>query len=291
MDADVVAAATGSGTTSAAAAALWYPYLVGPADRVRDWGSVGFGELSRLAADPATGVRLRSGTELLRHERPVPPWAADVPGFRASAAVSPPYAAAWTFTAPVADTSVYLGWLAARLSRLGGTIRRAEVATLDEAVHGVDVAVIATGIGARLLPGDASVRPVHGQVVRVRAPGVRRWILDEDHPDGMVYVVPRLDDVVCGGTDTEGFGPAEPDLAVGERILRRCADVVPELASARVLGAAVGIRPARPTVRVERIGDVVHCYGHGGAGFTLSWGCADDVRDLVLERPAGRAIR
>jgi len=26
----------------------------------------------------------------------------------------------------------------------------------------------------------------------------------------------------------------------------------------------------------------VHCYGHGGAGYTLSWGCANAVRDLVV---------
>jgi D-amino-acid oxidase len=32
---------------------------------------------------------------------------------------------------------------------------------------------------------------------------------------------------------------------------------------------------------VEREGDVVHCYGQGGAGVTLSWGCADEVVTLA----------
>jgi D-amino-acid oxidase len=37
----------------------------------------------------------------------------------------------------------------------------------------------------------------------------------------------------------------------------------------------------RSLVRLEREADVVHCYGHGGAGMTLSWGCADEVVALV----------
>ena len=56
---------------------------------------------------------------------------------------------------------------------------------------------------------------------------------------------------------------------------------MPELADASVLAHRVGLRPARPSVRLERDGDVVHCYGHGGAGVTLSWGCADEVVSLT----------
>jgi D-amino-acid oxidase len=57
---------------------------------------------------------------------------------------------------------------------------------------------------------------------------------------------------------------------------------VPELAGAEVLGHRVGLRPVRPTVRLEleklRTGHrVIHCYGHGGAGVTVSWGCAAEV--------------
>jgi D-amino-acid oxidase len=57
--------------------------------------------------------------------------------------------------------------------------------------------------------------------------------------------------------------------------------VVPALARARVLSHRVGLRPARPATRLERVGDVIHCYGHGGAGVTLSWGCADEVTALA----------
>ena len=61
------------------------------------------------------------------------------------------------------------------------------------------------------------------------------------------------------------------------------------LAGAPVLGHRVGLRPARRTVRLEAVpgetGTVVHCYGHGGSGVTLAWGCADDV--LALVRAAG----
>jgi D-amino-acid oxidase len=48
-----------------------------------------------------------------------------------------------------------------------------------------------------------------------------------------------------------------------------------------VLRHKVGLRPSRSAVRLERDGRVVHCYGHGGAGVTLSWGCADEVVELV----------
>jgi D-amino-acid oxidase len=57
---------------------------------------------------------------------------------------------------------------------------------------------------------------------------------------------------------------------------------VPALSGAEVLGDRVGLRPCRRGgPRVEREGSVVHAYGHGGAGMTLSWGCAAEITRLV----------
>jgi D-amino-acid oxidase len=55
-----------------------------------------------------------------------------------------------------------------------------------------------------------------------------------------------------------------------------------------VLRDQTGLRPVRPTVRVEREGRVVHNYGHGGAGYTLSWGCAQEVVRLLVGEAAFR---
>jgi len=86
-----------------------------------------------------------------------------------------------------------------------------------------------------------------------------------------------------------GIGARElvPDLLVAEGIVKRCGDVFPEIREATILGHRGGIRPNRPTIRLEheQAGGgrhLVHNYGHNGAGVSLSWGCADDVTDIVL---------
>ncbi|MEI2710880.1 MAG: FAD-dependent oxidoreductase [Chitinophagaceae bacterium] len=48
-----------------------------------------------------------------------------------------------------------------------------------------------------------------------------------------------------------------------------------------MIGSWAGLRPFRNLVRLEREGNVVHNYGHGGSGFTLSFGCASEVVSLI----------
>ncbi|WP_134742099.1 FAD-dependent oxidoreductase [Nocardioides sp. 503] len=266
---DVVARDLPLETTSAVAAALWYPYGT-PADpRVAAWAARSYEVFESLAAREATGVRMLEGTEVVAPDAPHPWWADAVPSLRR-------VADGWSFVAPVAETPTYLRWLSGRVEELGGTVTRLNLSALPE---GGDLVVNCSGIGSRLLAADLSVTPARGQVVHVEQHGLERWWLDAG-PEPL-YVVPRADEIVVGGTYEEGEWSRTPSPEVAEAILQRAAVLVPELADARVLRHRVGLRPARSAVRVERDGRVVHCYGHGGAGVTLSWGCADEVVALV----------
>lgn len=281
---DVLARDLPRETTSAVAAALWYPYRALPQERVTAWAGTTFAELERLARLPSTGVQMVPGTEVQRRSQGEPWWASAVPdlerGVAAGAVLPEGYAGAWSFTAPVVEMPVFLDWLVARVAELGGTLTRHNLGALPVARAGAgpDVVVDCAGLGSRHLAADPSVVPVRGQVLRLAQVGLDRWWLDADGP---TYVVPRSRDVVVGGTDQEREWSRTPDPATAEEILARAVRLVPQLAGARVLGHRVGLRPVRPRVRLERVEDVIHCYGHGGAGVTLGWGCAAEVAALV----------
>lgn len=267
---DVVARDLPLETTSAVAAALWYPYRALPQARVTAWAAASYGAFEALASSaPESGVRMVPGTSIVTSTASPPWWADAVPALSR-------VADGWSFVAPVADMTLYLPWLAGRVEALGGTVSRLNLSALPA---GGDVVVNCSGIGSRLLAADPTVVPVRGQVVVVEQVGLERWWLESAGP---LYVVPRAHDIVLGGTDEEGDWSRTPSPETAAGIVARASALVPPLASARVLRHKVGLRPARPDVRLDREGRVVHCYGHGGAGVTLSWGCADEVAELVL---------
>ncbi len=266
--------------TSAVAAAVWYPYLAEPRDRVTGWSAAALAEFTDLAARGVDGVVMTPGTELFREPVPEPWWTAAVPQVRRIEAPLPGYAEGWGFVSPVIEMPVYLPWLVARVRELGGTVEKREVGSLADLNGPV---VNATGLGAREFVGDTTLVPVRGQVVYLEQVGVDRWWIDDSglEPGASTYVVPRSRDIVVGGTEHHGAEDLTIDPATADAILARARALVPALADARVLGHNIGLRPSRPTVRLEREGEVVHCYGHGGAGVTLSWGCADEVAALI----------
>jgi D-amino-acid oxidase len=279
-------------TTSRIAAAIWYPYHAGPPERVARWALASLRVFEELARDPASGVRLREGLELLPAGVPDQSWLASLPHRAATAqelARHPGFPRGWTYRVPVVEMPIYLGWLEHRFHTLGGSIRLRAIGSLDEAFEHSNLVVHCSGLGARELADDAEIHPIRGQIVRVPRSQVERFVLDDHGAGGISYVVPRSDDCVLGGSAEEGSTNLEPDPATTAAILARCRALEPRLAHAEVLEVLVGLRPGRKTVRLEAESPrpstlLVHDYGHGGAGVTLSWGCADEVLELVRER-------
>ncbi len=273
------------GGVSAVAGGLWFPYRARPLERVVPWGLVTRDRLTTLAADPATGVHLVEGLMVDRVGEERPWWAEGLPDVRPARPDELPdgVPAGHVCTVPVVTMTRYLPWLAGRCRSLGVAVEQGRVERVGDLA--ADVVVVAAGLRSGRLTEDADLLPVRGQVVRVRNPGLRRWVVDGERPDGTAYVLPHGDQVVCGGTAEEGEWGEEPDPEVERGILARCAALEPRLAGAEVVSRAVGLRPGAPAVRLDRREvdgrEVVTCYGHGGAGVTLSWGCAVEVVGLV----------
>jgi D-amino-acid oxidase len=257
-------------TVSAVAAAVWYPTRTAADPRVLAWAAATYDEFTRQAARGVPGVLLRP-TRNLGEAAELPWWAPAAGDVRVAAGEV-------RFVAPLAEMSRYLPWLRSQVR----FVRRG-VDRLTDAFADAPVVVNATGLAARTLVPDPAVRPARGQVVLVANPGLATSVRVVGA--GMTYVHPRSRDVVLGGTFEVDDWRREPDTATREAILARCRALVPELASAPVVGERVGLRPVRdggPRVEAVRVGGgtIVHAYGHGGAGMTLSWGCADEITSL-----------
>lgn len=252
------------GRTSLTAAAMWGRYLVGPANKVEAWSDHTRRVLTEEAAGPGSAVRLLAGVEI-----------SDGRELRE--------------TIPVLDMPSYMDSLVKRFKAGGGRLERGTVSRLVDLGGTV---VNCAGIGARALTGDTALTPVRGQLVLLANPGITEYyVADTTGATEFTHFLPHADVVVAGGVAQAGAENLEPDPEIAAGIIARCARVDPRLAHAEVLGHRVALRPSRPEVRLEEehLGGtrVVHNYGHGGAGISLSWGCAADVTALIA-RSAGR---
>jgi D-amino-acid oxidase len=209
---------------------------------------------------------------------------------------------AYSHIAPMIDTDVYMSWLMERVNKAGcrvvcrqisGNLRVQEASLRRE--FAVDAIVNCAGMGARELAAD-EMYPLRGAVIRVLNDGRAMPRITQAHcvshdetstEPNFIFIVPRGHDrLVLGGLAE----PDEWDLGIGfdnydpiRRMYRRCIEFLPSLKTAEIDAAEpvrVGLRPYRKQqVRLEREPDtrIVHNYGHGGSGVTLSWGCAREV--------------
>jgi glycine oxidase len=149
------------------------------------------------------------------------------------------------------------------------------------------VTVIAAGTGSAGLAG-LPVRPVKGQILRLRAPGhqppgfshVIRGYADGRH----IYLVPRLDGEVVVGATVEERADAQVTAGAVVELLRAAADLVPEIYEYELAEAIAGHRPGTPdnAPLIGPLGDgVIVATGHYRHGIVLTPLTADLVADLV----------
>jgi len=296
----------GQQTTSGAAGALWFPYDVEPANKVIAWALETFRTLIDLAGSAESGVSI---IELRQFSRTgaiqIPDWALPLGGRSLPSSImssqvetsldqkSVEFAGGFVLNVPLMDTTIYLGYLANRFLKADGQIiENVCFEKLEDVDPKFDLVINCAGIGARELAHDADLESHRGQVAIVpRIKDLPYAVVCDDAP--LMYAIPRRNDCVFGGTND-----LNDDLGVDSettaRIVAECSRAL-KIEKPNLLAERVGLRPFRKSgVRVERAHlrdgrTLVHNYGHGGSGFTLSWGCAEEVFDLATGSAGQRA--
>jgi D-amino-acid oxidase len=282
-DVSVVARETHESTVSTVAAAIWTVTDASPREATRRWALTSRLRFAAFADEAGTGVVPMRQRELERVD-PGPTWWEAQPFVRRLQPdeLPPGYAAGLEIDGYMIEPPIYLPWLTDRFCHLGGEVRIVDVDRLED-VDG-DVVVNCSGLGASVLAGDDSLYPIRGQVVAIANPGISDGVADESDTGCIAYVYPRSREVVLGGSRQVGSSVTASNAALTGRIIADCARLDPRIEGLEPIDVRVGLRPGRSNVRVEADFDangrpIVHNYGHGGAGYILSWGAAHEALD------------
>ena len=158
--------------------------------------------------------------------------------------------------------------LATAFERAGGTIRRARVAAIETDGAGRVVGVrlddgevvrarqvlVATGTGRLDAPDPVPVRPVKGQVMRLRDPR-GAGLITRTVRGPQAYLVPREDGRYVLGATMEERPDTAPTAGGVYELLRDMSEVVPGVLELEVEELLAGLRPATP--------DNLPAIGHG----------------------------
>jgi len=286
FETSIFAEEIGDETNSAAAAAIWYPYDVGTGAEIVPWALVSHHHFLGLARQPQTGV---SVTELRVFSRlgPIAPpdWAQSfATRSLIESEIPSAFVSGFSIDVPLIEPGKYLEYLSARLTNARGSISGGmHFSELEDIDPRFDLIVNCAGIGARELVPDREMEPHRGQVAIVEKFDLPYAIVCDDPP--LLYAIPRSSDCVFGGSnDISDNRVADPRLT--QQIISECQRVLNRSAP-RLIRERVGLRPGRPggvRVAMQKLRDgrtVIHNYGHGGSGFTLSWGCGQRVLELA----------
>jgi glycine/D-amino acid oxidase-like deaminating enzyme/biotin carboxylase len=213
---------------------------------------------------------------------------------------------AFKHMAPMANTDVYMKWLFEYVQNIGCEIIQEKITVNiveneQEVLHrfNANAIVNCAGLGSIVTTGDTSMYPLRGALVRVKNVG---GVIKDAHcisheetsssEQDIIFIVPRGDDlVVLGGLAQQDQWDTNLSLEVPiiKQMYDGCLQFLPELRPLPIdknEPVRTGLRPfTEENVCVERVPNtrIFYNYGHGGAGVTLSWGCSQEIVDLIQQ--------
>ncbi len=190
------------------------------------------------------------------------------------------YAKGYKAIVPMIETQIFLPWLTNQLKNDGVQFETEIVTNLTALSHRFDIVVNCTALGAKELCNDNAIFPVRGQVILLEPNIIDYIFLDNQSP---TYIVLRKDATIVGGTYEEHIFDETTNEKTLTEILNKATAIMPILKTKKEIGHWAGLRPYRETVRLEQEQNIIHNYGHGGSGFTLSFGCAEAVKKIIEE--------
>jgi D-amino-acid oxidase len=271
--------------TSDRAAAFWFPYHIRNDERGIHWCKRSYEVYQKLSENSSSGISMQRLLKVVRRgeQEQELTWFSFMPHgsyqILAEHEIPEGYSIGYDARVPLIETQIFLPWLMNELQQMDISIVEREIRSFDE-ITGEDIIINCSALGAQQLCNDKTLIPVRGQVGLLAPKNDFYIFLDNELP---LYIVPRKDAIIIGGTYEEGIAEAVTEAATIDRLFENAYQVFPELKDQKIIGSWAGIRPFRPAVRVEREGKIIHNYGHGGSGFTVAWGCAEEVVSLIEE--------
>ena len=272
-------------TTSMAAGAVWSG--MSAYGRARRWAQVTLEHFLALSQQADSGVSLRRMRKVFAHPADEPWYQHQLPFIERipEKDLPPNCRAGYVMDVPIVAPPLYLKNLHDQFLADGGTLTVRQVETLRDLADDHQLLVNCTGVWAREVASDPAVYPIRGQTLLIDAPRISEGYM---HDGEATYLFPRDDGILIGGIYQYDSWSLNIDPLQTADIIERCAAVEPSVVNAPLLRQSVGLRPGREQVRleVERLSPdrtVIHNYGHGSIGYTLSWGCGKDVTDLALQ--------
>lgn len=272
-------------TLSSKVGAIWFPFEIQPKEKAYHWATLAYKEYQKDIKE-GNGVEFISFITAYNDDSNTD-WIQHLPKGTVREALPNELPLGiekgLISIVPLAEPQLYLPYLFSRFKDHGGIFKKGAVTSLEKASALDTLVVNCTGLGAKRLCDDEDLIPMRGQILRCHKMNIPSYA-DSTQKGALSYIINRSEDCVIGGTDYDNDWNTNVEPNDTRLIIDRLLDGGLPQNAPDIIKEIVGLRPKRSTVRFEfdrNFPNIFHNYGHGGAGFTVAWGCAIEVVERI----------